>query len=306
MICRNGGRLASNCLGKRSGTVAERGFYDVFWRWSTVGCQAPRRGRASTHTNDARTSIQPVHGNKRMNPLPPLSYTPKPSATDKPHLTTSLRLLMRTLPHSVVVVTSSNPPPLKSPSPTIPQHYRGMTVSSFTTITLTPTPIISFNVKFPSHTLSAIQKSRQFLVHILEASENGARIADSFTKGSKFVERLLEGNEKGVGILPVVVGITGEEEGKEMGIKLPMLKAEGVSRVLRCKVLSESEGRSGLVEVGDHVIVIARVEEIFETEGEGKGEGKGGLCYANGKYRRVGNVIKVVEDVGDGKKDGEK
>jgi flavin reductase (DIM6/NTAB) family NADH-FMN oxidoreductase RutF len=208
---------------------------------------------------------------------------------------------MRTLPHSVVVVTSTKPrfdahilpepvynPPLQ---PTHPRDYRGITVSSFTTITLEPEPIISFNVKYPSETLSAIEQSRQFLVHVLEASEGGMSIADAFTKGRKHAKDFLRGNKEGAEVTEVEV-IT-KYEGQMMSF--PMLKAEGVMRVLRCTVMMKT------VMVGDHRVVFARVDEILGGEEWGL-EGKTGLCYADGRYRRVGDIIEVKKDIVEEKK----
>jgi flavin reductase (DIM6/NTAB) family NADH-FMN oxidoreductase RutF len=167
-----------------------------------------------------------------------------------------------------------------------------MTVSSFTTITLSPVPIISFNVKIPSQTLSAIERSEAFLVHILEASEGGMRLADAFTKGNKNVEGLLGGVSMGVRIKDV------EVETRMKTMSLPMLKAKGVMRVLRCSILADK-----MVEVGDHMIVIARIEEILDSDEEGELEGKIGLCYVDGRYRRVGDVI---EETVNEKMDGER
>jgi flavin reductase (DIM6/NTAB) family NADH-FMN oxidoreductase RutF len=207
---------------------------------------------------------------------------------------------MRSLPHSVVVLTTSLPEVDSSGSPhepmaTTPSNYRGMTLSSFTTLTLTPSPIITFNIKNPSRTLSAISKSRNFLIHILEASENGMKIADAFTKGNADDRSLfLHENKEVFGVEEIGVG---KENGAE--IKMPMLKAEGVISVLRCVVLGAGEGiekegsksskpkGSGIVRVGDHMLVLGKVEEII---GGGE-EGRSGLCYADGRYRRVGDVI---------------
>ncbi|KAE8443767.1 hypothetical protein EG329_001361 [Mollisiaceae sp. DMI_Dod_QoI] len=111
--------------------------------------------------------------------------------TEPPAISTKLRKIMRALPASVVVVTTS----LTGSAAPGPGHNtnglsalefgaRGMTVSSFTTLTLTPYPIIQFNVKIPSRTLEALIGTRHFLVHILEASKTGAKVAHAFTKGN--------------------------------------------------------------------------------------------------------------------------
>ncbi|CZR67301.1 uncharacterized protein PAC_17200 [Phialocephala subalpina] len=121
----------------------------------------------------------------------------KPEA---PKISQNLRKIMRALPASVVVVTTSltvtaAPDPRHS-TYTVPENFadrlpsglelnaRGMTLSSFTTLTLTPYPIIQFNIKAPSRTLDALMETRHFLVHILEATKAGAKVAAAFTKGN--------------------------------------------------------------------------------------------------------------------------
>lgn len=56
---------------------------------------------------------------------------------------------------------------------------------------------------------------------------------------------------------------------------------------MRCRVLEEK-----CVEVGDHAVVVGKVVECGGYEG---GEGIG-LVYAEGAYRRVGEVVDVEEE----------
>ncbi|KAF8852766.1 hypothetical protein BDZ45DRAFT_97368 [Acephala macrosclerotiorum] len=119
---------------------------------------------------------------------------------EQPKISQNLRKIMRALPASVVVVTTSltvtaTPEPTRfayaDPDGTLQRqpsglelNARGMTLSSFTTLTLTPYPIIQFNIKAPSRTLDALMETRHFLVHILEATKAGAKVAAAFTKGN--------------------------------------------------------------------------------------------------------------------------
>jgi len=76
---------------------------------------------------------------------------------------------------------------------------------------------------------------------------------------------------------------------------LPLLAAEGVMKVLRCEVLEDGGKTGGLVEVGDHVLVLGKVVGIVEPPRGGR-EGlvvESGLCYADGRYRSVGDVIEL-------------
>jgi len=147
----------------------------------------------------------------------------------------------------------------------------------------------------PSETLTAIQESNNFLLHILEANESGARLADAFTKGSEYAARLLEGGEEEVEIQQLVQPAE-EGEDEETAVILPRLEAEGVSRVLGCQVVEATE-------VGDHVVVFAAVDSVFGGEMLQE-DGELGLCYADGRYRRVGDVIDVYEDGGIEENDG--
>jgi hypothetical protein len=58
------------------------------------------------------------------------------------------------------------------------------------------------------------------------------------------------------------------------------------------------------VKAGDHMVVIATVEEILGDD-TGEADENMGLCYAGGRYRRVGEVIEIEEDVVEEKKDAE-
>ncbi|KAI9777944.1 MAG: hypothetical protein M1839_008479 [Geoglossum umbratile] len=177
---------------------------------------------------------------------------------------------MRHVPHSVVVITSALPP---TKSDHTYSSCRGMTVSSFTTVALSPVPTVCFNIRAPSSTLAAIQKSGHFLVHILDASPHGVKVADAFTRGlgaAAFDNKAFE--------------VSRERDG------MPLLVSTGVSRVLQCRALG------GGVVVGDHVIVLGEVLKIQgDVQGE-EGEKGYGLVYVNRAYRCVGKDIPVGGD----------
>jgi flavin reductase (DIM6/NTAB) family NADH-FMN oxidoreductase RutF len=158
-----------------------------------------------------------------------------------------------------------------------------MTVSSFTTLTLTPMPIVTFNIRRPSQTLNAISQSKQFFIHILSATESGARVADAFTKGNApdvFRNRAFE-----------VLRRRGSSSTE--GLDPPLLAADGIMKVLRCQVLEDR----GLLEVGDHVLVLGEVISIIEPAPKGEAEvEERGLCYLDSEYRQVGPVIELPKD----------
>lgn len=229
-------------------------------------------------------------------PTPPLASNPPEETTDSAAaLSNSVRHLMRHLPAPIVVLTTSNA-----------DQYHGMTLSSFTTLSLSPEPIISFNIRTndedPSWTLTSLEQTRHFLIHVLEGSIEGATIADVFTRGRGVFGGGKEGNAAGFEV----------EEVREQEVTLPMLKGWGVAAVLRCEVLrdgvsmqlddpmyrsvngsqelveTKKANGSGFIRVGDHVLVIARVLEII---GEKSRSRSSKLSYLDGRYRRAGKAL---------------
>ncbi|SPN98775.1 uncharacterized protein DNG_01816 [Cephalotrichum gorgonifer] len=191
---------------------------------------------------------------------------PQPSPDPTIPLSESFRSLMRLLPHPVVVCTALHPGPTPQP--------RAMTMSSVTSLSLDPTPLLSFNIKKPSRTLDALRAAGRFNVHVLADDAGGARVAEWFSRGDA-------GRDPFVGIdgCGCVATIGGE------GVEL---RGRGVRRVLRCKV-------EELVGVRDHVIVVGEVEGILGggVEGEAEAEAEGlGLAYADRGYRKIGDVIR--------------
>ncbi|KAL1958204.1 hypothetical protein VTO42DRAFT_5060 [Malbranchea cinnamomea] len=90
-----------------------------------------------------------------------------------------VRHLMRRVPHPVAIITSTDP------NAPVQTAFRGMTVSSFNTVTLYPDPVVSFNAKVPSETYNAILSSSRFLVHLLAPNPTTARLAREFSKGQE-------------------------------------------------------------------------------------------------------------------------
>ncbi|EXK43934.1 hypothetical protein FOMG_02810 [Fusarium oxysporum f. sp. melonis 26406] len=173
-----------------------------------------------------------------------------------------LRSIMRLLPHSVVVCTSNQPG----------DGPRAMTMSSFTSLTLAPTPLVTFNIATPSRTLDAIRASGGFNVHVLSGDERGANVASHFTKGN------VGGN--------AFKGLAYSQEDDEA----PVLREDGVMFALRCRVLKDAP-EGGLLRVRDHVIVVGEVVEMVRV-GEEEDE-EFGLVYADRRYREVGVVLEM-------------
>ena len=225
-----------------------------------------------------------------------------------PDLSSHMRQLMRLVPHPVAVVTASSgsasDPDVPTSSSSPESTFRGMTISSFNTVTLSPTPIVSFNVRVPSATFTAMSANTTFLVHLLYSSPTGARIAEAFTKGN---------NEQGDGFRALVTASAGGVEvfagSGTQGAPL-ISSARGVMQALRCRILPEK-----MIDVSDHTVVVAEVLGIMsapekrlqsQAETAATGEQRMGLVYGDRRYRGVGPEISVeggsVESGTDGRR----
>lgn len=164
-------------------------------------------------------------------------------------------------------------------------------MSSFTSLSLRPTPLVTFNIATPSRTLDAVSRSRRFNIHVLSGDVAGARVAEWFRKG----------NADGLGVFEagklrdecgceVVAAETSEEEAAA-----PLLKGPGVLFALRCSLLDDEPAR-GLVRVRDHVIVLAEILDIIEGQGGKTDSSAFGLAYADRLYRQLGSTMALTED----------
>ncbi|KAI9055238.1 hypothetical protein LZ554_000202 [Drepanopeziza brunnea f. sp. 'monogermtubi'] len=332
MLSRNGRILAGSNVG-----IAENRFFDLWYRWSTIGCVhtgAARESRRSIRTTPSRNSDVPstpkgtyaLNLDRKLHPhnelLSSLPPSPKRSVayerdtntnTSAQKLVDGVRHMMRAVPNPVVVLTTvaaASPTHAVQPLPYSDfDHslYCGMTLSSFSTVTLHPTPHVTFNIRSPSRTLSALTSTRYFIIHVLEANTEGAAMAAAFANAvypglSK--KRLLALQEifreaAGKGQLAVEAVY---EHGK-LVCSLPRFTGKGVKFSLECRVLGdEDRAGGGLIRVGHHVMVIARVcampmvgkgeEEVVDS---GRDEGIAALSYAFGKYGVFGEMKEDVE-----------
>ena len=139
-------------------------------------------------------------------------------------------------------------------------------MSSFTSLTLYPTPLVTFNIRFPSRTLDALRATETFCIHIIRGDETGAQLASRFTQGNE-----------------------GDAAAQGVRWKEGVLDEDGVEFVLKCQ-LARGEGlpNGGVVVVRDHVLVVAEVKEVTVV-----GEGGSALAYSDRQYRRVGDMLKI-------------
>ncbi|OJD10133.1 hypothetical protein ACJ73_09925 [Blastomyces percursus] len=292
----------------------------------------PQSTNSSSDTTERRIDYYASQTNAAENVVivdedtcePPEATTPtQREATSSPEnqIGDQVRLLMRRVPHPVAIITSTDPKAL-----TAQTAFRGMTVSSFNTVTLYPDTIVSFNVKLPSETFNAIDASSRFLVHLLAPTDATARLARDFSRGNANV-MLADEREKFFKFVPMSGGdeggwvpssiakgepprlalishatemsgkssITTEKERADAsGTTTPITTTAYFPFTFECQYLPQS------VKVGNHVIILGRVVNIIRQEAVGASDpaeahGPEHLCltYADTRFWKIGENISV-------------
>ncbi|KAG9942937.1 hypothetical protein KCU85_g9028, partial [Aureobasidium melanogenum] len=174
----------------------------------------------------------------------PVSSEPKKKPLTKQEVYKSI---MRSVPSSVVVLTTS-----VSPSTSDMESFRGMTVSSLTSVTLEPEPIISFSIRGPSRTLDCITAGRPFAVNFLSTHSVGARIADIFSKPHDNPSQPFHAVQN-LNLAKIWA--------KDGDPAPPVISGKDIPARFTCELLP---GKS--LEVGDHTVIFARVTNVYRTQ----------------------------------------
>lgn len=175
-----------------------------------------------------------------------------------------------------------------------------VTLSSFTSVTLGPPPVVSFNLRRPSQTLDALLAKKVFRVHLIRGDNWGELVARSIIeKGHstalKYIRTHfahLNANDQSqvppssVRMLPL------DSFGDQFNDHdVPLIYGKGILANLDCKVAKT-------VEIGDHTVVFAEVSNVYEhvprtqTDIEGEREAQDcGLTYNDGDYTISGKRI---------------
>ncbi|KAL2860869.1 flavin reductase family protein [Aspergillus lucknowensis] len=236
-------------------------------------------------------------------------------ASESTPLPDQVRFLMRRVPYPVAIITSTDPTStsttntISDSGPEPSTRYRGMTVSSFNTVTLTPQPVISFNVRRPSETLNALLASGNFLVHLLSPTKDTAALARNFSRGNQNLT--LDGcGFEFVGFTPsphhLLSAVGREGKVNAAPLPLPMLRrrkdaaatttksepeTELFPFIFECRLLTNS-----VVDVYDHTIVVGTiVREIssptLSTDAAGGSSTDLCLTYADTRFWEVGKEV---------------
>ncbi|POS88137.1 hypothetical protein EPUL_000283 [Erysiphe pulchra] len=189
-----------------------------------------------------------------------------------------VRQIMRHIPQSIAILTTCTIPKVeqKQWQPSTSYNSKniniasnvnscskgiGMTLSSVSTVTLQPEPIISFNIKKPSNTLDALKYHGHFLIHFPSCSKEGALLANTFSRGgrsfqhnSQLREEIRASFDQSTPL--AVVNIDGQK------ISLPALLPPiyPVNYVLKCEVYDRV---NGYIQVADHMIIVGKVQKTW-------------------------------------------
>jgi flavin reductase (DIM6/NTAB) family NADH-FMN oxidoreductase RutF len=195
-------------------------------------------------------------------------------------LSESVRRLMRSVPHPVAVVTSTD-----TASGNTDKHvshsWRGATVSSFNTVTMSPLPIVSFNIKSQSATFTAIEASGLFNVHLLTHVVESQAIAARFASGNalnpfhddqQIIESFVRQDDNRIEVLAQA------GDAYPPIIQAPLAAEEAITAFrLHCNYLREKT-----VSIGDHVVIFG---EVVETEKASQSTAS--LVYVDQRYGKV-------------------
>lgn len=203
-------------------------------------------------------------------------------------LSKSVKRLMRHVPHPVAVITATD---ISVNPEGGPQGWRGATVSSFNTVTLSPAPVVSFNIRKISSTFDAMRSSGLFNVHLLSEALEATDIASKFASGNASSPFHDEEGE-----IESFAHLTDPVKTAPSSRLPPILQSrdeDGQLMVpfrLHCRFLGDK-----VVEIGDHVVLFGEVVQIFHDDNAFHDQPailpKPCLVYVNGRYSRVDSHV---------------
>lgn len=192
----------------------------------------------------------------------------------------AFRQVMRTLSYPTMIVTSAIPKGTK------PLDFHGLTISSMTSLSINPKPLIQFNIKTPSGTSANIKKNKFFAIHFLEPKETNINLAKQFSRGIKDkmtrpFSSLIENKD--------YICYGSVSFSSRPNIQLPILKNTG--KILIC--LSKD-----VFKVEDHEIWVGEVLEILPSQNHNEHNSNsntissdGGLLHCMGRFFKIGDSL---------------
>lgn len=162
------------------------------------------------------------------------------------------------------------------------EQYHGLTISSMTSLSLKPEPLIQFNLQVPSFTSEAIHKLNYFAVHLLSPCIASINLVTDFSRGLTASTNTKTNMTTYIPTKPFaslqekldynIIDIT------ENGVVLPILTGSEWALVCRKKKVFK---------INDHEIWVGEVKNILTKDNTYTG----GLLYCSKKFHELGQQI---------------
>lgn len=141
---------------------------------------------------------------------------------------------------------------------------RGLTVSSVTSLSVSPDPLVSFNIQIPSRTSQVLHRANKFAVNVLSGTAESVRLCKAFAGGyGAHVNPFDKFREE--------IDFTGHNHGN-----IPVINH--ASAILFCQ-------KEHVFRTQDHEIWIAKVYDVENNSSNGN------LLYQNRSFHILGKEI---------------
>lgn len=162
---------------------------------------------------------------------------------------------------------------------TKPVDFHGLTISSMTSLSINPKPLIQFNIKTPSSTSTDIKRNRLFAIHFLEPTSNNIDLARHFSRGTKDILT----NPFSTLVADKDYMLYSNDELGPKDVVIPLLNKTG--KILICN-------SKNIFTVQDHEIWVGEVLKILAEPEEGILQSEhGGLLHCMSRFFKLGDLI---------------
>jgi flavin reductase (DIM6/NTAB) family NADH-FMN oxidoreductase RutF len=176
----------------------------------------------------------------------------------------------------------------------------GTTLSSVSSLTVNPEPIVQFNIQTPSATSREMHKNKYLALHILTPSYESVKLARNFSLGSRYINSEAKSKANGENISTTPFGIIDNSEWElfEDVIKSDRPDALHLSSDLHLPILTKHSERILVCEkykvfnVYNHEIWTCKVKDILVNVPDE--DRTGGLLYFNRKFHHVGDALAEI------------
>lgn len=186
------------------------------------------------------------------------------------------RQAMQKLSYPTMIVTAAVPKGTKS------VDFHGLTISSMTSLSIDPKPLVQLNIKVPSGTSNDIRKNGLFAIHVLNPTKDNIHLARHFSQGLKNTmtspfSTLMNNKD--------YMCYSSKNMKSESNIILPVLKDTG--KVLICNSKEAFKVQDHEIWIGEVLQILPNTkEEYIEDE-----TGHGGLLHCKSNFFKLGDLV---------------